>query len=133
MTFTSFIIYISGIFGLWYGVDVYGLKRIAVKKLKQIHWNVLLSGMLVVIALTHLTIETNSYLDYPTTSLTVYEHRDEIPCPKLSLRRVVAVYPPLPKFSAVILNQLYSIHWLAMVIMDPKKRRQVYYDQNKYK
>ncbi|KAI1291871.1 Neuropeptide Y receptor type 4 [Halotydeus destructor] len=126
-TFTSFIIYVSGITGLWYGLSAQALKQIAIR-LKSRHINALVSCLLVLSAVLHCIIESAAYFKYPTASLTTYESKDEIPNPKLSLRYALHYAFDGESLKAQQLTQFHDGFKLGMTMFDPLNSCEIYYD-----
>ncbi|KAI1292191.1 hypothetical protein HDE_06979 [Halotydeus destructor] len=127
MTITSFVIYISGLLGLWYGANFTTLKQLAVNMLKHQHTRVAISIILASMTLCHSVIETTNYFKYATATLTTYETNDYILGPKLCLRHINLTRAS-DNYSAIDLNKLYSDPIIDRMITLNVKRQFMYYD-----
>ncbi|KAI1291782.1 hypothetical protein HDE_06985 [Halotydeus destructor] len=129
MTLTSFIIYISGLLGLWYGVNFVTLKEAALSKVTKQVVRVTLSCTLVAITVAHWTFEMYSYMMYTTATLTIHERRDYIFAPKLCFRDLLGGATVRGNPTAIELNKRYPDHMLSYImIVDAKRHKIMYYD-----
>ncbi|KAI1291779.1 hypothetical protein HDE_06986 [Halotydeus destructor] len=129
MTLTSFTVYISGLLGLWYGVNFVTLKELALSKVTKRVVRAMFSSTLVAITVAHWALEMQNYMMYTTTTLTSYERRDYIFAPKLCFRDLRSGATVESNHSAIELIKFYPDHMLSyMMIVDAKRHQIMYYD-----
>ncbi|KAI1292170.1 hypothetical protein HDE_07058 [Halotydeus destructor] len=128
LTFTTFIIYLSGLVGIWYGVDCQTIKRVVVVKLRREQWKRIVSAILYFIALAHVVIELVAYCKYRIVTLTVYGRKEKLFGPRLCIRYFLLHPPTTSILSAFELKKLYSDQVLDnIVITDIHNGQQAYF------
>ncbi|KAI1292192.1 hypothetical protein HDE_06978 [Halotydeus destructor] len=127
LTLTSFLIYISGLFGLWYGANFSTLKQLAVNKLKDKNIEVAISIILAVVTFCHSAIEMVAYFEYATATLTTFETQDSIPKPTLCIVHYTTP-SEVVNLTAIDLNRLHAGHILDQIITLDGDRQYVNHD-----
>ncbi|KAI1292175.1 hypothetical protein HDE_07057 [Halotydeus destructor] len=128
MTLTSFVIYISGLIGLWFGGNFQTMRKIAVRRLEWRHINKLITSIVCIVTLTHCTVELIAYCKYDVITLTVYERKPVIYAPRLDIRYFLK-HAIEGQLSAFELNQRYPDEILnQIVIADLQSRQQLSYN-----
>ncbi|KAI1292196.1 hypothetical protein HDE_06974 [Halotydeus destructor] len=108
MTLTTFVIFVSGLCGLWYGASFDSLRKVTATRLNYRYTNAFILSILSMTALTHCAIETAAYFEYATATETVYEKKDELFSPKLCIRYQPTTKPASLNESVIKLNTLYK-------------------------
>ncbi|KAI1292193.1 hypothetical protein HDE_06977 [Halotydeus destructor] len=128
LTMTSFVIYISGLFGLWFGANFNTLKLLMVNKLKgRRNFETAASSVFVLLTLAHCTFEMMTYFEYTTATLTAYETKDKLDSPKLCIRQ--NKFPKaLGNYSAAELNEQYPSSVLESVVITSSQKHRIKYN-----
>ncbi|KAI1292194.1 hypothetical protein HDE_06976 [Halotydeus destructor] len=128
LTMTSFIIYISGLFGLWFGTNLNTLKQLIVNKLQgRRHVETVVSSVFVIMTLAHCTYEMMAYFEYPTSTLTTYETEDELDGPQLCIKQT-RTFRTAGDYSAIELNRLYLGDALENLAIASSQEHRMRYD-----